>query len=87
MKQYGDYGKPVLLFEAYKDWREERLEEADTRADFPEFLYGPVRTAMWYGYERVQPKYRRYARIENIPDFRERRLRGLTGLSRIGLRR
>jgi len=86
MKQYGDYGKPVLLFEAYQNWREERLEldEADTRADFPSFLFGPVRQAIWHGYERVQPQYRRYARIENMPDFRERRLRGLTGMSKPG---
>jgi hypothetical protein len=32
----------------------------------------------------VQPQYRRYARIENMPDFRERRLRGLTGMSKPG---
>jgi hypothetical protein len=86
MMKYGQYGKPVLLFEAYEDWRRDRLElnEADTRADFPEFLYGPVRTSVWHGYERVQPQYRRYARIENMPDFRERRLRGLTGMSKPG---
>jgi hypothetical protein len=84
MKQYGDYGRPVLLFEAYEDWRRERLEEADTRADFPSFLFGPVRQSVWYGYERVQPQYRRYARIENMPDFRERRLLGLTGMSKPG---
>jgi hypothetical protein len=72
MSRYGDYKRPVVLFEAYEDWREERLQEADTRADFPSFLYGPVRQSLWYGYERVQPQYRRYARIENMPDFRER---------------
>lgn len=81
---YGDYGRPVLLFEAYKDWQADRLQEADSKADFPEFLYGPVRTSMWYGYERVQPQYKRYARIENAPDFRERRLRGLTGMTKPG---
>lgn len=84
MSKYGDYKRPVLLFEAYEDWREERLEEADTRADFPSFLFGPVRQSLWYGYERVQPQYKRYARIENMPDFRERRLKGLTGMSKPG---
>jgi hypothetical protein len=85
MSRYGDYKRPVVLFEAYSDWREQQnLEEADTRSDFPSFLYGPVRQSMWYGYERVQPQYKRYARIENMPDFRERRLRGLTGMSKPG---
>lgn len=84
MKRYGDYGRPVLLFEAYEEWREERLQEADSKADFPEFLYGPVKTSMWHGYERVMPQYKRYARIENAPDFRERRLKGLTGMSKPG---
>ena len=84
MKRYGDYGRPVLLFEAYEEWREERLQEADSKADFPEFLFGPVKTSMWHGYERVQPQYKRYARIENAPDFRERRLKGLTGMTKPG---
>lgn len=84
MKRYGDYGRPVLLFEAYESWREDRLQEADSKADFPEFLYGPVRTSLWHGYERVQPQYKRYARIENAPDFRERRLKGLTRITKPG---
>jgi len=101
MKDYGRYGRPVLLFEAYEEWREDvksgaippealaealdcSLEEADTRYDFPSFLYGPVRQSMWHGYERVQPMYRRYARVESAPDFRERRLMGLTGMTKPG---
>lgn len=106
MSSYGFYGRPIMLFEAYKDWREdvkagrvrppheldtvleeselEDLLEADTRFDFPSFLFGPVRTSMWHGYERIQPNYRRYARIENAPDFRERRLKGLNGFSKPG---
>jgi hypothetical protein len=85
MSRYGNYGRPVLLFEAYKEWREERLlQEADSKADFPSFLFGPVRSALWQGYEYVQGQYEQYARIENAPDFRERRLRGLTGFLRPG---
>lgn len=82
MGPYGEYGKPIALFEAFKEWSE--LREADSKADFPEFLYGPVRTAIWGGYSRVQPQWQRYARIENAPDFRERRLRGLNALKGIG---
>jgi hypothetical protein len=90
MKDYGIYGRPILLFEAYEEWRDDvrsgrlELEEADTRFDFPSFLFGPVRQNMWYGYDRVQANYRTYARVENAPDFRERRLRGLTGMSKPG---
>lgn len=83
-KPYGDFGRPIPLLEAYEEWRDLRLEEADSKADFPEFLFGPVRAALWHGYTRVQPQYRRYARVENMPDFRERRLRGLNALRGIG---
>jgi hypothetical protein len=83
---YGEFGKPIQLFEAYKEWRDIQLglQEADTRADFPEFLFGPVRTAIWHGYTRVEPQWDRYARVENAPDFRERRLRGLNALRGVG---
>jgi hypothetical protein len=82
---YGVFGRPIRLLEAYKEWRDERmLEEADSKADFPSFLYGPVRQSMWTGYSRAQAQYQRYTRQENAPDFRERRLRGLNGLLGIG---
>lgn len=90
MKDYGNYGRPILLFEAYEEWRDDvrsgrlDLQEADTRFDFPSFLFGPVRQSMWQGYDRVQSQYKTYARVENAPDFRERRLMGLTGMSRPG---
>lgn len=91
MSRYGTYNKPVLLYEAYTEWRDEReaqkakgLLEADSKSDFPEFLYGPVRQSMWHGYEAVQGQYRRYAKVESAPDFNERRLRGLNGMSKPG---
>lgn len=77
---YGAYGRPIRLLEAYCEWRDERLEEADSKADFATFLYGPVRQSMWSGYSRAQAQYQRYTRQESAPDFRERRLRGLNGL-------
>jgi len=83
MGPYGEYNRPIALFEAYKEWRDLRLQEADSRADFPEFLFGPVRTALWHGYQRVAPQWRRYARVESLTDFRERRLRGINALKGI----
>lgn len=82
---YGQYGRPIRLLEAYREWRDERvLEEADSKADFASFLFGPVRQSMWHGYSRAQAQYSRYTREESAPDFRERRLRGLNGLQGIG---
>lgn len=84
MSQYGDYRRPVMMFEAYKSWHKHQLQEAASKADFPEFLFGPVKTSVYQGYTKVNPQYRRYARIENAVDFRERRIKGLWGLSGIG---
>jgi hypothetical protein len=82
---YGVFGRPIRLLEAYREWRDERiLEEADSKADFPSFLFGPVRQSMWTGYSRAQAQYQRYTRQESAPDFRDRRLRGLNGLLGIG---
>lgn len=83
---YGIYGKPLQLFEAYKEWRDNQLslEEADTKADFPSWLWGPVRRSVWQGYSRIEPQYRRYARVENMPDFRPRLLYGLNALKGFG---
>jgi hypothetical protein len=82
---YGDFGRPIRLLEAYREWRDERmLEEADSKADFASFLFGPVRQSMWTGYSRAQAQYQRYTRQESAPDFRDRRLRGLNGLLGIG---
>lgn len=90
MSRFGRYRKPIPLYEAFIDWRQDvsdglvQLEEADSKADFPSFLFGPVRQALWQGYEYVQGQYRRYARVENAPDFRQRRLYGLNKMTKPG---
>jgi hypothetical protein len=82
---YGAWGKHIELFEAWREWSDElSLQEADSKADFPTWLYGPVRTAVWGGYTRIQPQYRRYARVENMPDFRPRLLKGINALRGYG---
>ena len=82
MGPYGEYGKPIALFEAWEEWSE--LQEADSKADFPSWLWGPVRRSVWQGYSRIEPQYRRYARIENMPDFRPRLIHGLNALRGFG---
>jgi hypothetical protein len=88
MSRYGDIGRPVLLLEAYKDWADERrgsdLEEAQTKADFPEFLYGSVSQSMYKGYTKVMPQYARYTAKENLQNFQPHRVRGLNGIRGIG---
>lgn len=82
---YGEWGKHIELFEAWREWSDNlSLEEADTRADFPTWLYGPIRTSVWGGYTRIQPQYRRYARVENLPDFRPRLMKGINALRGYG---
>jgi hypothetical protein len=98
--EFGQWGGRVPLFDAWQEWADngqERLQEAadqglelveaDTRFDFPNYLYGPISTSLWGSYTEIAPQYRRYARIENLPDLRERRLRGLNavrGMSYVG---
>jgi hypothetical protein len=91
MNPYGVFGGPNKLIEGYVDWRDDRLAkidagllEADSKADFPEFLYGSIRTALWAGYDRIDPQFERYTAVENAPDFRERRMRGLNALTGFG---
>ena len=95
MSKFGNIGRPVLLYEAYMDWRDDLLAkgeagdgmdlaEAKTKADFASFLYGPVQQSVYNGYTKVSPQYRKYGKIENVNDFRARRIRGLNGISGIG---
>lgn len=89
---YGVWGKPLKLFDMYESWRDRQLsliesgdlEEADSKADFPEFLYGVISRTMWSGYNRVMAQYERYTGIVSVNDFRETRLRGLNAVRGMG---
>lgn len=89
---YGNYGRPILLFEAYREWRDHQfelveageLEEADMRADFPSWLWGPVRRSVWQGYTRIEPQWEKYVRTESMPDFRPRLIHGLNSIKGFG---
>lgn len=76
--RYGSYGKPVMAFEAFLDFqRELELQEADSKADFPGWLWGPVRRNVWRGYQQIESQWDRYARVESLPDFRPQSMYGL----------
>jgi hypothetical protein len=84
-RTFGQYGKPNTILEAYISWRDEMLlQEADSKADFATFLFGPIRKSLYAGYSRVKPQYRRYVKVEPAQDFREHRLEGLNRLRGMG---
>lgn len=79
---YGEFGRPVAILEAWKEWSQ--LQEADSKADFASYLWGPVSLSVWQGYERIEAQWEKFARVENMNDFRERRIRGLNALTGFG---
>lgn len=84
-RTYGNYGAPNRILEAYISWRDERLlQEADSRADFASFLFGPIRQSLYDAYNRIQPQFGRYTRKESAQDFREHQIRGLNALRGFG---
>ncbi len=60
------------------------MQEAETRADFAEFLMGAIRTTMLKGYTYAAPQWDKYMGVESAVDFREHRAKGLAGVSGIG---
>lgn len=85
MGRYGNIGRSVPLYDAFTSWQQQmELEEAHTKADFADFLFGPVSTSLYKGYSKIMGQYRRYARVENLSDFNPRRIKGLRGITGMG---
>lgn len=87
-RRYGRWGKRLRLFDYFEDWGndpqvQEAIQEAETRADFAEFLAGAIRTATLRGYTYAAPQWDRYMGVESAQDFREHRAKGLAGMSGI----
>ena len=64
---YGNVGKQVLLYEGYL----EELQEAGTTSDFPTYLQDKIRRRFLMAFKEVDPSWREYAYVQNVPDFRE----------------
>lgn len=64
-----------------------RLLEAspDTKADFATFMWEPIQANFYKGYEYVEAQYKRYVGIESVNSFDEVRIKGINGLTGIGL--
>ena len=92
MRDYGHWGRPLRLFEGFLSWQAHQLalieagelSEADSKADFPEYLYGPISRSLWSGYTTRAIQWERYVGVMSVSDFRETRLRGLNSLRGIG---
>jgi hypothetical protein len=85
---YGRWGRPLRVFGAFQAWAadprvQEALQEAESRADFAEFLMGMIRQSVLRGYDSAAPQWDRYMGVETAQDFREHRLRGLGSMSGI----
>jgi hypothetical protein len=64
---YGDVGKQVLLYEGYL----EHLQEAGTTSDFPTYLEDKLRRRFLNAFNEIEPMWRSYTYVQNVPDFRE----------------
>lgn len=64
-----------------------RLLEAspDTKADFATFMWEPVQANFYQGYTYVESQWKRVLGIESLNSFDEVRIKGVNGLTGIGL--
>lgn len=94
MQNYGHFGKPCLVLEMMKDFQKAkaaaieagRVLEAspDGKGDFAAFFDGPVGSSFYKGYERAESSWRRFVMKDEATDFKEKKIRGLAGISGFG---
>jgi Mu-like prophage major head subunit gpT len=94
MQDYGYFGKPCLVLEMLKDWRAEKLAAIDAgrvqqaspdgKADFAAFFDDAVTNSFYNGYERAESSWRRFVMRDAATDFKEKRIKGLAGISGFG---
>jgi hypothetical protein len=94
MQDYGYFGKPCMVLEMMKDWRQGvlsaveagRVQEAspDGKADFASFFDNPVTTQFYAGYDRAESSWRRFVMRDAATDFKEKKIKGLAGISGFG---
>jgi phage major head subunit gpT-like protein len=83
---YGNFGKPVRLFEGYREWSKtpqasELEEAAHTTSDFATYLSAVIRKRFYDVYRAAASDWRRYSSTHNMTDFRPENLVGLTEFS------
>lgn len=74
------------LLEALQAGNSRLLEASpDTKADFATFMWEPLAPNYFRGYERVEAQYKRFMGIETVNSFDEVRIKGINGMTGIGL--
>lgn len=57
----------------------------DSKADFATFMWEPIQANFYQGYQYVESQYRRILGVESVNSFDEVRIKGINGLTGIGL--
>jgi hypothetical protein len=73
-RDYGDYGRPVKLFEGYLQWRDtdeaEELRESGSSSDFATYMSDKATKRLMWSYNEQPANWRRYTRIYSVSDFK-----------------
>jgi hypothetical protein len=81
-RDYGNWGGPKKLFEAYLQKLElegidlteaeggEALQESGSSSDFATYMADKATKRMMWGYNDVSPSWRQYSRNYSVPDFK-----------------
>lgn len=81
---YGEIGKPIMVFEGYRDWNvspeAQEVREAGSTSDFAIYLDTIIRRVFFERYERAESLWRRFARTMSVSDYREVSSVSLTGM-------
>lgn len=74
------------VLEALQSGRYQVLEASpDTKADFATFMWEPIQANFYRGYEYVESQWSRYMGKVSLNSFDEVRIKGINGLTGIGL--
>lgn len=72
-RDYGEYGKPVKLFEGFLQAEQvegESLQESGTSSDFGTYLSDKATKRLMWAYNEATSSWRSYARTYSVPDFK-----------------
>jgi len=81
---YGNLGKPVLVYEGFREWIDtpEALEvrEAGSTTDFAYYLDTIIRKVFFDRYQRAESGWRKFAKTMSVSDYREITSVSLSGM-------
>jgi len=72
---YGDFGRPIMVFEGYREWvhtpEAQEVREAGSTSDLAYYLDSIIRRVFFDRYDRAPSEWRRFARVMSVSDYRE----------------